>query len=78
MLTWPIINLSGFFSLNFRPLVSFSEALLFKMSVVEIDPQSFVFKTCKLLCENLSPKFGCNSFWKKLYEKKFVVCAKSA
>ena len=77
MLTWPIITLSWFFSLgNFRAFISFSEMLQLKMSAVETDLQSFVFKASELLCESVSPKFVSVSasrtfIWKLSQQKAF-------
>lgn len=60
MLTLPIKTLSECFSLgNFTVVVSCSDLLLFRMSVVEIDPQSLVFKTSDLLAESANPKILC-------------------
>ena len=57
MLTLPILTLSECFSLgNFTTFVSCSDLLLFRMSVVEIDPQSLVFKTSDLLAESVNLK----------------------
>ena len=48
----------GFFSFsNFRAFISLSDLLLFRMSVIEIDPQCFKFKTSQFLGESVSPKF---------------------
>ena len=52
--------LTGFFGLsNFRSFVSFSDLLLFRMPIVEIDLQYFVFKTSELVGESVSPIFVC-------------------
>ena len=60
MLTLPILTLSECFTLgNFTAVVSCSDLLLFRMSVVEIDPQSLVFKTSDLLAESVNPKLLC-------------------
>ena len=57
ILTLPILTLSKCFSLgNFAAVVSCSDLLLFRISVVEIDPQSLVFKTSDLLAESVNLK----------------------